>query len=111
MKTIRKGVFETNSSSTHSCTIMSEEDYKKMESDETLVYKEGVGVMTVEEAKEWMKKNTKLDPDTIEDDFKYAARDCDFESLYDEYLDTDHRTYTTPKGETIVIVCKYGYDG
>jgi hypothetical protein len=31
--------------------------------------------------------------------------------MEDEYLETDIHSYTTPKGEEIVVLCKYGRDG
>ena len=49
MKTIRANTFETNSSSTHSMIILTEEEYDKLESGE--LYLNEDEVITKEEAK------------------------------------------------------------
>ena len=49
MKTIRANTFETNSSSTHSMIILTEEEYDKLESGE--LYLNDDEIITKEEAK------------------------------------------------------------
>ena len=55
LRVIRKGVFETNSSSTHSITMCSKEDYDKWERGE-MFYSDG-GLVSKEEAIEELKNN------------------------------------------------------
>lgn len=44
MRQIRRNIFETNSSSTHSLTICKREDYEKWKTDGTYMYKDDDGV-------------------------------------------------------------------
>ena len=120
---IRRGVFETNSSSTHSLTMMMKSDYKRWKEEELYLY-DGSGwgwefskpvenqLYTRDEAVEFVKKNKYYkDVDEIDDD---ALRDCDFISWDDEgseYLESFYQEFTTPSGETIVAFGEYGYDG
>ena len=120
---IRRGVFETNSSSTHSLTMMMKSDYKRWQTEELYLY-DGSGwgwefskpvennLYTRDEAVEFVKKNKYYkDADEIDDE---ALRDCDFISWDDEgneYLESFYQEFTTPSGETIVAFGEYGYDG
>jgi len=112
MKVIRRGVFETNSSSTHSITMCSKEDYDKWENGEVLLDNWKDKFITIEEAIEELKKGHKnLSDDEIknmldEDDWYSCERYFD-----SDYLETFEQTYTTKNGETIVAFGKYGYDG
>lgn len=115
---IRKGLFETNSSSTHSLTMCSEEDYYKWENGELFfnsweeqfynkedmindIIKRSHGAETLSDISE--EKFNK----TIED-YGFYAYDRYWD---DEYLEGFSDTYTTKSGETIVAFGKYGYDG
>ena len=120
---IRRGVFETNSSSTHSLTIMMKSDYKRWQTEQLYLY-DGSGwgwefskpvenqLYTRDEAVEFVKKNKYYkDANEIDDD---ALRDCGFISWDDEgneYLESFYKEFTTPSGETIVVFGEYGYDG
>lgn len=120
---IRRGVFETNSSSTHSLTMMMKSDYEKWHNEQLYLYS-GYGwgwefikpvenhLYTRDEAVEFVKKNKYYkDVNEIDDD---ALRDCDFISWDDEgneYLESFYKEFTTPSGETIVAFGEYGYDG
>lgn len=122
----RHGVFETNSSSTHTLQILNAGDYKKLESGECLLSRWYDGVYTVEEAvkicvEEWNRWN-QSNLKTVEEvmameyddrmDFLDSER---FETLDhymdDEYLETFSERFTTPSGDEIVVFGKYGYDG
>lgn len=127
MKVIRRGIWETNSSMTHSCVIMMAEQDKKW-TDEGLYYypaphwnpfrnlsKEEQPVSgqlyTKEEALEFIRKEEGLrEPSDIIDE----VRDYGFilydDWVNDEYLEKDSETFTTPGGETIVVHCKFGGD-
>ncbi len=99
MKTIRRGVFETNSSSTHSITLCSQEDYNKWERGELLFDRESENFVPVDKQDEFKAEH------------KWARlMTCD-EYFDDEYLEGFEKTYTTPNGETVVAFGKYGYDG
>lgn len=89
---IRHGVFETNSSSTHSMVVCSEEDYQKWVDGE-LLYDYGSLV-----------KREELDQEYLED---YKTYDQFMDSDYEEVGETIH---TTPNGEKVHIVYKYGHD-
>lgn len=91
-KQIRYGVFETNSSSTHSMVVCSNEDLERWKSGE-LLYDYG-GLI---EAKI-------IDDDQIED---YETYDQFTESECEE---VGERTYTTKSGEVVNIVYKHGND-
>ena len=56
MKIIRLGVFETNSSSTHTMVIMSEEEYDKWRKGELLKYRWEDKFITKEENDEIIKR-------------------------------------------------------
>lgn len=127
-KQIRSGVFETNSSSTHSCTIMMKDDYDRWERDGLYLFdgyarhypeecRPKVGKMyTKEEVIEFLKANRNYkgyDDNDYEDDdvFEDDRRDEDFKKYTDESeLEEDYQTFTTPGGETVVALCQYGYD-
>lgn len=116
---IRHGVFETNSSSTHSLTICMESDYDKWRNGEVLFhhdYRTGEDkFITEEEAMDFLRSH-KYDPDTMSvDELHDAMLDEDMYSyrrFYDEgYLETFFEDFVTPNGEAVVAFGKYGYDG
>lgn len=120
---IRRGVFETNSSSTHSLTMMMKSDYKRWQTEELYLY-DGSGwgwefskpvenqLYTRDEAIEFVKKNKYYkNVDEIDDE---ALRNYAFISWDDEgneCLESFYKEFTTPSGETIVAFGEYGYDG
>ncbi len=120
---IRYGVFETNSSSTHSLTMMMKDDYIRWGKENLYLYT-GYGwswdfdkpvhnaLYTRDEAIKFVKSN-KYYRERDEIDDKHL-RYLDFISSDDEYggyLDTFCEEFTTPSGETIVAFGEYGYDG
>ena len=62
---IRRGVFETNSSSTHSITMCSNKEYEKWENGEVLYWQDGDKFGTREEIIEEY-KNNKIEIDNLE---------------------------------------------
>lgn len=121
---IRRGVFETNSSSTHSITMMMKSDYDRW-SREKLYFFDGYTYgwedftapkrkefYTKDEAIEFLKKNKYYkDESVINDDM---LREADFILADDEgsyYLESYYEEFTTPSGETIVAFGEYGYEG
>lgn len=108
--TIRMGTFETNSSSTHSLIMMSEEEYKKLETGELYISRYSKKLVTKEEV---FKKLKEKGFDNIEDYNEsegyggYCTLD---EFLDDEYLESFTDTYTTKGGEKVYAVGKFGYN-
>jgi len=92
LRTIRRCIFETNSSSTHSLTIVSAEDFEKWQNGDLLL-------------------------DRWNDEFvQKTEEDNDDLETYDQYMDEDYLeifkdTYTTKSGDKVVVFGKYGYDG
>lgn len=119
MLKIRKGLFETNSSSTHSLTMCSEEDYDKWENGEVYLCEDGKFYTKEEVINElYNDKYYKVDKDLnslSKEDFDDYVEEFEFytHDKYwdDEYLEGFSDTYTTKSGETIVAFGKYGYDG
>ena len=89
---IRHGVFETNSSSTHSMVVCSDEDLQKWMNGELLYDYDG------------LVKREELDQDYIED---YKTYEQFMDSDYEEVGETIH---TTSNGEKVHIIYKYGHD-
>jgi len=93
VKQVRHGVFETNSSSTHSLTMCSAEDFKKFEDGELM----------------WDSYNdalVKQSDDADNEDFQT------YEQFFeDDYLESFEESYTTKSGDEIVAFGKYGRDG
>lgn len=101
MRQIRRNVFETNSSSTHSITMCMKSEYDKW----------------VEGGLVWSRWGDRLVP--ITPDVKASMDDGDGDYLtYDQFNDYDYidfetfeESYTTPSGEQIISFGYYGYDG
>lgn len=119
---IRRGVFETNSSSTHSITMCSGEEYDKWCSGNLLFWvgkkKFGIKEDIIEELKELTRwDNSLMYPDVNWDDDSVVADIFDSEEIQssdeffdDEYLETFEEKYHTPNGEEVVAFGKFGYD-
>ena len=123
MKQIRHGVFETNSSSTHSLTMMMKSDYKRWENENLYLFNGYTygwdfnkpinnNLYTRDEAVEFV-KNSKYydDNDEINDEYLKEFDFISFDDEGSEYLESFYEEYTTPSGETIVAFGEYGYDG
>ena len=131
-RVIRANVFETNSSTSHSVIIMTEESFKKWkEENGSFIYSrssywdpfeelaederpEDGGIYSENEVRAFIKR---IGEDYAEDDyssFEKFAEEYHFYSyegwFYDEYLESDTSEYKTPGGESIVVCCKYGND-
>lgn len=109
---IRKNVFETNSSSTHSITICSEEEWEGFK-DGKLAVNDAGKFMPVEK----LLPNPDYDPDDYPGrliDPADSSWDNEYETydsyFYDEYLEVYSYNYTTKSGDKIVAFGKYGHD-
>ena len=133
---IRRGVFETNSSSTHSLTMCSEEEFKQWKKGEVL-FDEDDGTFVkandlsnkdkeyaaqdYEDNKdEYSKDWTELSETAKEKYYTKYAKENDLidedAKTYDEWNDdyglkTFVDKYTTKSGDRVVAFGKYGYDG
>ncbi len=93
MRVIRRGVFETNSSSTHSLCIASKEDFKKWQNGELVYDLCSDELVPIEEA-------------------EYPEETRTYEEFTDdEYLEYFEQSYITKSGDEIVVFGKYGYNG
>lgn len=114
---IRRGVFETNSSSVHSLVMCSDDDYNKWKKGELLYSTWDASFYTLEEAlKEALKEdgyeNTEnIDLNMLSEDFKHRFLDYERFNSWD-YMnyETFDQTYTTPGGEIVHGFGYYGHD-
>lgn len=93
MRQIRYGVFETNSSSTHSIVICTEKEYKQFQNDE-LMY-DGYNEELVPYSDLLLKAEY----------YRYKGY-----SVFGHDLETYYRNFTTPSGDKMVAFGEYGYD-
>lgn len=131
-KQVRRGIFETNSSSVHSLVMCMESDYDKWDKGETLLFTGSAWgypennrplrnhFYTKEEAIAF-EKSSKYPPD---EDFDWNDDENVMEMLHenewrssedfwdDRYGEFEHfkDTMTTPNGDTVVAFGYYGYD-
>ena len=130
MKTIRENVFETNSSSTHSMTIMEDHDYERWKKEPDACYDENTRkIISTDQRSALIKKDIieyrqKYHPDRILDKitdeeiesyfrdnlYEYPLTYAEYLDACDGYLDYDVNHYTTQSNDKIVILCKYGHD-
>lgn len=122
MKQIRHGVFETNSSSVHSLTMCSSEEYQKWENGEVLYWEDedkfGTREEIIEEMKtmKWYDGTPRYsdvnweDEDEVHDIFSdERIKTCD-EFFENDWFETYMEEYTTKSGETVVAFGYYGHD-
>jgi hypothetical protein len=121
---IRRGVFETNSSSTHSLTMCSRDTYSKWERGEVYRHSWRENFKTREEIIEELKtkkiwnseelKYPDVDWDNT-DEVNDIIRDNEWETEEEFWdnseLETFSESYTTEGGEEIIAFGYYGYDG
>ena len=101
---IRRGVFETNSSSVHSLVMCTDDDYNKWKSGEFLYDKWKAKLVTLEEAKK---------EEDYEDEEEFNSRFLDYDRFnswqYIEY-ETFEQTFKAPGGERVHGFGYYGHD-
>lgn len=110
-ETIRRGVFETNSSSTHTLTMCKESEYDKWKDGELFFSDWNGDFISKEEYKELLKKKCSCDRE--DEDFEESDCYCDTEYLsYDRYWDKYGSEYETFEDnlDGIVAFGYYGYD-
>lgn len=120
MKTVRTGVFETNSSSVHAISIVTEDEFEK--------WKEGKGYSDIcnnyilskkelaekisdkpysHETYEGLLKLGKEEFDEIAEEYGYYTYDMFYYVEYETY----ESEYTSPKGEKLVAFGYFGRNG
>lgn len=125
---IRYGVFETNSSSTHSLTMMMKKDYERWQKEKLYLFTgylygwesgdapQKGSLYTRDEAIEFLKKSRYYKNEYFFDSDRCNdwLRDEYFITFNDEgseFLEEFYQEFTTPSGETIVAFGEYGYEG
>lgn len=117
--TIRRGVFETNSSSVHVLTLVSKDEYKKFENGE-LFFDRCAHELTTKE--EYLKDYKTFSPAEKQKILEATGKELceltdgklyDFDTYYDEliyYYESFYDTYKTKNGEEVVAFGYYGND-
>ena len=125
---IRNGVFETNSSSTHSLVMCMKNDYDKWVNREVYLNNEaGWSSYSEYKNKQFVTKeeainnitNNKYPPDINlftmnNDELEEYFKDNEiytFDNYDNDYLESFTEEFTTPNGDTVVSFGQYGYDG
>lgn len=134
---IRRNVFETNSSSTHSLTMCSEEEFEQWKKGEVLFDEDDEIFVKANDLSNKDKEYAAQDYEDNKDEYskdwaelsetakkryytKYAKENDLIDEdakTYDEWNDDDYGLetfvdkYTTKSGDRIVAFGKYGYDG
>lgn len=113
---IRRGTFETNSSSVHSLTMCTEDEFKKWENGEVLFWGDYGKFATREEIiNELMTKSWYRNTDWRNDDdvtsLLYDEGVKTFNEFFeDDWYETYNQEYTTPNGEKVIAFGYYGHD-
>lgn len=116
---IRRGVFETNSSSTHSLVITTQDEYDKWKNGEVYFDKNNNSFITEDELIKYTKESRWIDTDgkTEEEIIEAALEDSEFYTYsgYEDYCSYNYyelyEEFTSPSGDNIIIFGYYGYDG
>lgn len=136
MKQLRRDVFETNSSSTHSLTMCSSNDYEAWKNGETYLVRYPMTSESAYADKEFVTLDQALDiiakskyysdAEVLKEEFRadLSRKDLDIElreydfitydaywDIANEYEDTFEQFYTTKSGDEIVAFGYYGYSG
>lgn len=125
MKTVRRGTFETNSSSTHSITMCMESDYEKWKNGEMYWHRWNDELVSKEEVE---KEMAKLREEFIADNPDFDENNEKWKEKLEQYINEDKTYYTyeefndydyieyetyvdkynTPNGDTVVAFGYYG---
>lgn len=114
---VRKSVFETNSSSTHSLVMAVESEFSRWENGEVYYCSHWYSWSRPEDKNKFVvgRFYPVEEVDAYFESIDEERDTYDF-STYDEFCESDSLevedySYTTPGGEVIKAVAKYGYDG
>lgn len=106
---VRRNVFETNSSSTHSITICTEDEYEMWKRGEVYWSRYSEKFVSKEEVEEGFNK-TKGRYDDF-NDYLYEEGLYTFDRYDDIEMETYEEHYQTKSGDKIIAFGYYGYDG
>lgn len=121
MKTVRRGVFETNSSSTHSITICTKKEYEDWRCAKVLLddrwnakkqfitREEAIQKLQNVERYDYLKDTNWEDEDVVNEILK-EKEIYSFSSYPDDDYETFYEEYTSPNGDEIVTFGYYGND-
>ena len=121
-KQIRRGVFETNSSSVHSITMCTRSDFDRWTDGELLFWEDEKKFGTKKELIKDLKKDTlyngKLrypninwnNKDQVSDIFNDENIKTFNQYFQNDWFETYWEAYTTPGGENVVAFGYYGHD-
>jgi len=110
---IRRGVFETNSSSTHSMTMCAAEDYEAWKQGKMYFDSRNDKFLTMDDI---LEKFTDLNLPSYRKTIDDVLKDHDIFS-YEGYFENESEledfsgTFTTKGGEKVMAFGKYGYNG
>lgn len=104
---IRRNVFETNSSSTHSITICTEDEYQMWKRGEVYWSRYSEKFVSKEDVEEGFKKSRNDDFN----DYLYDEGLYTFDRYNDIEMETYEEHYQTKSGDKIIAFGYYGYDG
>ena len=117
MQQIRYGVFETNSSSTHSITMCMQSEFDAWKRGEVLFDQEADEFITMEKALGIVAEGRwcdGVDPAVLtKDELEDALREnyiYRYDNYGSDYLEYYEDSFTTPSGETVVAFGEYGHD-
>lgn len=106
---IRQNVFETNSSSTHSLVISTEDEFSRFSKGELVYCQYNNGPF--KSGKFYSKSEVDAYAEEHEDEFdEYDFQTCD-DIFENEYLEVFEEHFTTPHGDQMVAFGNFGYDG
>lgn len=119
--TIRRRVFETNSSTVHSFTMVSGENYAKFEKGELYINRYDLNFYTkeqyIEENKKWLSEEDIKEILECKDNYELCELTdgdlCTYDLFWDkvgEYFETFEETHKTEHGDTVIAFGYYGYD-
>lgn len=103
MRQVRRSVFETNSSSTHSITVCTEEDFERFRRGE-LMYDSYRDELVPTDEEIW--ENS---PHRFFNHDKFFNPWNDEARVWRESFETYAKSFTTPSGEDMVVFGEYGY--
>jgi len=118
MISIRKGVFETNSSSVHALILCTKEDYENLQHGKLLIEPYKNKLITWQEATRQLVDDwgyswdevEKMSPEALLDAYYDHDVAVDFDHWGEDY-DYFEKEMTTPNGEQIVAFGYSGYNG
>lgn len=107
-KQIRIGVFETNSSSTHSLVICSKEQFDKWKNGELVYIRDFYPISKDERPKSNFVsvEDIELFKDKGVDDYEI----CSFDEWGEDYEQNTYE-YTSESGDELIVRAYYGYNG